>query len=77
MGEALQQFLKIVEDELEFGCYLSGAEIRDNYQLPMGKFIRHQEVKPLLGTAFAKDCRRIDSKQFWRVQGSARILRSG
>jgi len=67
LGEALQQFLKIVEDELEFECNLAGAQIRDNYQIPMGKFIRHQEVKPLLGTAFAKDCRRIDSKQLAKI----------
>ncbi|NET56719.1 MAG: NACHT domain-containing protein [Symploca sp. SIO2E6] len=67
LGEALQQFLKIVEDELEFGCNLSGAEIRDGYEIAIEKFIRHQEVKPLLGQAFAKDCRVIDSKQLGKI----------
>ncbi|NET60390.1 MAG: NACHT domain-containing protein [Symploca sp. SIO2E6] len=66
--EALQQFLKIVEEELEF-CNLSGAEIRDGYEMPIGQFIQNQEVKPLLGQAFAKDCRAIDGKKLgaiWR-----------
>ncbi len=67
LGEALQQFLKIVEDELEFSCNLSGAEIRDGYEISIEKFIRHQEVKPLLGKAFAKDCRALDSKQLGRI----------
>ncbi|NEQ67679.1 MAG: NACHT domain-containing protein, partial [Symploca sp. SIO2D2] len=67
LGEALQQFLKIVEDELEFECNLSGAEIRDGYEIPIGKFIKHQEVKPLLGKAFAKDCRTIEGKQLERI----------
>lgn len=74
LGEALQQFLKIVEDELEFSCYLSGAAIRDNYEIPIEKFIRNQEVKPLLGQAFAKDCRAIDANQLgkiWRQQDSS------
>jgi len=67
LGEALQQFLKIVEDELEFECNLSGAQIRDGYEIPIGKFIKHQEVKPLLGQAFAKDCRAIEGKQLERI----------
>jgi len=67
LGEALQQFLKIVEDELEFSCNLSGAEIRDGYEISIEKFITHQEVKPLLGQAFAKDCRALDSKQLGKI----------
>ncbi|NEQ69958.1 MAG: NACHT domain-containing protein [Symploca sp. SIO2D2] len=67
LGEALQQFLNIVQDELEFECNLSGAEIRDGYTIPIEKFIKHQEVKPLLGKAFAKDCRAIEGKQLERI----------
>ncbi|NER98577.1 MAG: NACHT domain-containing protein, partial [Symploca sp. SIO1B1] len=67
LGEAVQEFLRIVQDELELRCEVPGAQIRDNYQLPMKKFIRHQEVKPLLGKAFAKDCRQIDSKQLGKI----------
>jgi hypothetical protein len=33
LGEALQQFLKLVEDELELNCDLTGAEIRDGYEI--------------------------------------------
>jgi hypothetical protein len=61
LGEALQQFLKLVEDELELSCDLTGAEIRDDYQIRIGKFLRDEEVKPLLGKAFEKSCRKIDA----------------
>ncbi|NER98708.1 MAG: NACHT domain-containing protein, partial [Symploca sp. SIO1B1] len=67
LGEAVQEFLRIVQDELELRCEVPGAQIRDNYQLPMKKFIQHQEVKPLLGKAFAKDCRKLDSKQLGKI----------
>ncbi|NET56533.1 MAG: NACHT domain-containing protein, partial [Symploca sp. SIO2E6] len=67
LGEALQQFLQIIEEELEFACGLFGNQIRDGYELPVGKFIRNQEVKPLLGQAFAKDCRGIDGKKLGKI----------
>ena len=63
LGEALQQFLKLIEDELLFECELTEAEVRDIYQLEIGRFIRDDEVKPLLGKAFEKDCRVIDANQ--------------
>lgn len=61
VGEALKQFLKLVEDELELNCGLSGAEIRDGYEIRIEKFIKDTEVKPLLCKAFEKDCRAIDA----------------
>jgi predicted NACHT family NTPase len=61
LGEALQQFLKLVEDELELNCDLTGAEIRDDYEIRIEKFLRDDEVKPLLGKAFEKDCKAIDA----------------
>jgi hypothetical protein len=61
LGEALQQFLKLVEDELELNCDLTGAEIRDGYEIRIEKFLRDDEVKPLLGKAFEKDCKAIDA----------------
>ncbi|NES22877.1 MAG: NACHT domain-containing protein, partial [Symploca sp. SIO3E6] len=67
LREALKQFLQIVEEELEFECGLFGNQIRDGYEIPIGKFIQHQEVKPLLGQAFAKDCRALDSKKLGRI----------
>jgi len=62
LGESLQQFLRIVEDEL-IRCRLSGAEIRDGYEIRLGKFIHHQQVKPLLGQAFAQDGLAIEGEQ--------------
>lgn len=61
LGKALQQFLRIVQDELEFECELSGAEIRDDYEIRIGKFLRDGEIKPLLGKAFEKHCKAIDA----------------
>ncbi|NET05653.1 MAG: NACHT domain-containing protein [Symploca sp. SIO2B6] len=67
LGEALQQFLRLVEDELEFECGLSGAEIRDEYEVRIERFIRNQEVKTLLGKAFDKDCRAIDARKLGTI----------
>lgn len=65
--KALKQFLEIVEDQLYLDCNLSGAEIRDNYQVRISKFIRNQEVKPLLGKAFEKGCRSIDATKLGAI----------
>ncbi|MEQ8751980.1 MAG: HEAT repeat domain-containing protein [Coleofasciculus sp. G1-WW12-02] len=61
--EALAQFLKLIEDELLFECELTGAEIRDTYQVAIEGFLRDNDVKPLLGKAFEKNCRIIDANQ--------------
>ncbi|MEQ8465797.1 NACHT domain-containing protein [Coleofasciculus sp. E1-EBD-02] len=61
LGEALQQFLKLIEYELLF--YVTEAEVRDNYQIVIEQFIKDDDVKPLLGKAFEKDCRAIDANQ--------------
>lgn len=61
LGEALQQFLKLIEYELLF--YVTEAEVRDNYQIVIERFIKDDDVKPLLGKAFEKDCRAIDANQ--------------
>ena len=60
--EALAKFLTTIEDEL-FECDLTGAEIRDTYQVAIEQFIRDDDVKPLLGKAFEKNCRVIDANQ--------------
>jgi predicted NACHT family NTPase len=59
LGEALQQFLKLIEDELLLD--FTEAEVRDSYQVAIARFIRDDEVKPLLGKAFEKDCRAIEA----------------
>jgi len=67
LGEALQQFLKLVEDELLLD--FSEAEVRDNYQVAIARFIRDDDVKPLLGKAFEKDCRAIDADKLRAIWG--------
>ncbi|NES18419.1 MAG: HEAT repeat domain-containing protein [Symploca sp. SIO3E6] len=69
LGKTLQQFVKLIELELEYKCDLSGAEIRDNYQIRIKGFLQKEQVKSLLGSAFASDCHAIDGKQLaliWR-----------
>ncbi|MEQ9233909.1 NACHT domain-containing protein [Coleofasciculus sp. E2-BRE-01] len=61
--EALAEFLTIIEDELLVECGLTEAEVRDTYQVAIGRFIRDDDVKPLLGKAFEKKCRAIDANQ--------------
>jgi len=63
LGEALQQLLKLIEDELLVECELTEAEVRDTYQIAIGRFLQDDEVKPLLGKAFEKNCRGIDDNQ--------------
>ncbi|NET60343.1 MAG: NACHT domain-containing protein, partial [Symploca sp. SIO2E6] len=69
LGKTLQQFVKLIELELEYKCDLSGAEIRDNYQIKIKGFLRNEQVKSLLGSAFAYECHAIDDQQLaliWR-----------
>ncbi|MBC7968719.1 MAG: NACHT domain-containing protein, partial [Verrucomicrobia bacterium] len=57
---ALQAFLLLVTEELE-DQELSKAEIRDRYDPDLIQFVKDESVKPLLGQAFEKECRAIDS----------------
>ncbi|MBW4578662.1 MAG: HEAT repeat domain-containing protein [Tildeniella nuda ZEHNDER 1965/U140] len=56
---AVQAFLLLVVDELE-DQDIAKAEIRDRYDQPMVQFVKDETVKPILGSAFEKDCRAID-----------------
>jgi len=60
VAEALKAFLLLVTDELE-DRELSKAEIRDRYDPALVQFIQNESVKPILGKAFEKDCRAIDT----------------
>lgn len=60
VAEALKAFLMLVTDELE-DRELSKAEIRDHYDPALVQFIQNESVKPILGKAFEKDCRSIDT----------------
>ncbi|NER22833.1 MAG: NACHT domain-containing protein [Symploca sp. SIO1C2] len=69
LGKTLQQFVKLIELELEYKCDLSGAEIRDNYQVRIKGFLKNEQVKSLLGSAFGYDYHEINGKQLaliWR-----------
>ena len=58
---ALQAFLLLVTDELE-DQELSKAAIRDRaYEEALAQFVKNDQVKPILGQAFEKDCGAIDS----------------
>ena len=60
VAEALKAFLLIVTDELE-DQDLSKAEIRDRYDPALVQFIQNNSVKPILGKAFEKDCKAIET----------------
>lgn len=60
VAQALAEFWLLVTDELEDQA-VSRAEIRDRYEQPFLQFVQHDQVKPILGKAFEKDCRGVDS----------------
>lgn len=71
MGKAVKEFLIIVQDELEYQD-LSGAEIRDYYEIPIKRFIRDDEVKPWLGRAFDPEGRPLEAEALaakWALLG--------
>ncbi|HEY9880908.1 MAG TPA: HEAT repeat domain-containing protein, partial [Leptolyngbyaceae cyanobacterium] len=59
MAEALKAFVDLVQGELEY-LELSGAEIRDVYEVPLRKFVKDSDVAEVLGKAFEPDCRAIN-----------------
>ncbi len=60
VAEALKAFLLLVTDELE-DQELSRAEIRDRYDPALVQFIQNSSVKPILGQAFERDCKAIET----------------
>jgi predicted NACHT family NTPase len=58
---ALTEFLQLMQQDLEDGD-LSEAEIK-RYQQPLKQFLKHQEVKEILGNAFKDDSQAIDTKR--------------
>lgn len=58
--EALTAFVNAVQDSLE-DLGLSGAEIRDAYEVPLRQFIKEEKVRSALSQAFDPDTRSIDS----------------
>ncbi|MGI0495168.1 HEAT repeat domain-containing protein [Alkalinema pantanalense CENA528] len=68
VASALQEFLAIVVEELE-DRELSRAEIRDRYEANLVQFVQEDAVKPLLGQAFEKDCKQVDTVALAAVWG--------
>lgn len=66
VASALQEFLAIVVEELE-DRELSRAEIRDRYEANLVQFVQEAAVKPLLGQAFEKDCKQVDTEALAEV----------
>jgi hypothetical protein len=60
VGEALKAFLGLVVEELE-DCEVSPAEIRNGYEKRLMAFVKDGVVKPILGGAFERECRSIDT----------------
>ena len=60
VGEALKAFLGLVVEELE-DCEVAPAEIRNGYEKPLMAFVKDDLVKPILGGAFERECRAIDT----------------
>jgi hypothetical protein len=71
-SRGLKEFLELFLGELEF-CELSRAEIRDsNYTYDLEKFLKDETVLPILGKAFERKCRAIDTERLesrWQELG--------
>jgi hypothetical protein len=66
VGEALKAFLGLVGEELE-DCEVSPAEVRNGYEKPLMAFVKDGVVKPILGGAFERECRSIDTATLAKV----------
>ncbi|MDF2388371.1 HEAT repeat domain-containing protein [Nostoc ellipsosporum NOK] len=62
---ALTEFLQLMQDDLEY-VGLSEDDIK-KYTQPIKQFLKHQEVKVILGNAFKHDCQAIDTKKLQAI----------
>ncbi|BAZ47429.1 hypothetical protein NIES4103_00300 [Nostoc sp. NIES-4103] len=62
---ALTEFLQLMQDDLEY-VGLSEDDIK-KYTQPIKQFLKHQEVKVILGNAFKHDCQTIDTKKLQAI----------
>ncbi|MEH2399281.1 HEAT repeat domain-containing protein, partial [Nostoc sp.] len=58
---AVTEFLELMQQDLD-DSELAEDEIK-KYEQPLNKFLKHPEVKAILGTAFKDDCQTIDTKK--------------
>jgi len=62
---ALSEFVQLMQQDLEDG-ELSEDDIK-KYTQPIKQFIKNQEVKQILGSAFKHDCQAIDTKKLQEI----------
>jgi predicted NACHT family NTPase len=62
---AVTEFLQLMQQDLKDGDR-SEDEIKESTQ-PIKQFLKHQEVKEILGTAFKHDCQAIDTKRLEEI----------
>jgi hypothetical protein len=62
---ALAEFVQLMQQDLEDG-ELSEDDIK-KYTQPIKQFIKNQEVKQILGSAFKHDCQAIDTKKLQEI----------
>ena len=70
VGEALKVFWGLGVEELE-DCEVAPAEIRNIYEKPLMMFVKDDLVKPILGGAFERECKAIDTVALSRVWASS------
>ena len=75
VGQAMTDFLLLVQDELmEWG--MTAIEIRDRYfEDAIDKFIRDPEVTAILGRAFEKDCKEINTTELENIWKHSKVRR--
>ena len=71
-GEALKEFLQLVQDELE-EADLSEEQLKA-YTKPLKEFIKDKSVKEILGSAFNDDCQVLDTKTLTKVWYQLNLL---
>jgi predicted NACHT family NTPase len=60
-GNAIKEFLQLVQQQLKFRCKLPDAEIKQYIQ-EVKTFIRNPSVKEILGQAFDANCESLDAR---------------
>ncbi|AFY36696.1 putative signal transduction protein with Nacht domain [[Leptolyngbya] sp. PCC 7376] len=64
-GLALKEFLKLVEEELEFNQF-QPAQIKE-FKQPLKKFVQDERIAATLGLAFQEECRSIPARELIKV----------
>jgi NACHT domain len=66
MAEAIGFFIKRFVKELQF-CDVPETSLNHHFRGTIKRFVRDQEVRPILGKAFGMDCKQIDYEQLQQI----------